>query len=64
MIDSYTNCYGEQDEGVDISDDHHVGKNDATFLSLPPSEKGYTIMISRKQRMHWVIDDRDCPVNW
>ena len=64
MIDSYTNCYGEQDEGVYISDDHHVGKNDATFLRLPPSEKGYTIMISRKQRMHWVIDDRDCPVNW
>ena len=61
---TYTNCYGEQDEGVDITDDQHIGENDATYLRLPPSEKGYMIMISRKQKMHWVIDDRNCQTEW
>jgi len=58
----YTNCYGEQDEGVKITDDGR--EQDSTILELPPSEKGYMIMISRKLQMHWVIDDRNCPTEW
>lgn len=56
----YTNCYGKQDEGVKITDDGI----DCTILQLPPSEKGYIIMLSRKQQMHWVINDKDCPTEW
>ncbi len=60
----YTNCYGEQDEGVDITDDQHVGGTDTTYLRLPPSEKGYTIMLNRKQCMHWIIDDSEASTDW
>jgi len=55
----YVSCNFKQEEGIIIHD-----LEDGLYMELPPSEKGYKIMTNKTMKMHWVIDDRDCPVEW
>ncbi len=55
----YVSCDYVVDEGIIIHD-----LEDGLYMELPPSKKGYKIMTSKTRQMHWVIDDRNCPVEW
>ena len=55
----YVSCNFKHEELIIIRD-----LEDGLYMELPPSKKGYKIMTNKTKQMHWVIDDRDCPVEW
>lgn len=58
-VNEYVSCNHKHEEGIIIHD-----LEDGLYMELPPSEKGYKIMTNKKKKMHWVINDRDCPTDW
>ncbi len=57
--EAYVSCNYKHEEGIIIHD-----LEDGLYMELPPSEKGYKIMTNKTMKMHWVIPDKDCPVEW
>ena len=55
----YVSCNHKHEKGIIIHD-----FKDGLYMELPPSEKGYKIMTSKTKQMHWVINDKDCSVEW